>query len=111
MKKILIVDDEKDFCALIQSYLKPPIYEVQVAFTLDEGIKKINDFRPEVIFIDSKLPDGDGWGVLDYILRYLPSSKINLMSAYRNKPKNIDNSDRVKFLEKPISLEHFRQFL
>ena len=37
--KILIIDDEKDYCMIMKSYFVRRKYEVFLAYTLKEGLK------------------------------------------------------------------------
>jgi two-component system, OmpR family, response regulator len=111
VKKILIIDDERDLCILLRSYLVPLKYEVHIAYTLAEGIQKLEGISPDIIFLDNNLPDGLGWDKVDYIHQNFPSSTINLMSAYRGFPSELNGHPAIKFLEKPISLGSLKNYL
>ncbi|HEY9046587.1 MAG TPA: response regulator [Ohtaekwangia sp.] len=111
MKKILIIDDEQDLCLLLKTYLVPLQYDVHLAFTLKEGIQKIESISPDIVFLDNNLPDGIGWDKVNYIRTRLPDTTINLMSAYRGFPEELHSDTAIKFLEKPISLVALRRFL
>lgn len=57
--KILLVDDEKDQCQYLKEFLledKPNRYEVEIAETAEEGIVKSNEFEPDMILFDIKMP-------------------------------------------------------
>lgn len=111
MKKILIIDDERDLCILLRSYLVPLKYEVHIAYTLTEGIQKLEGISPDIIFLDNNLPDGLGWDKVDYIHKNFPAMAINLMSAYRGFPNELNGNPAIKFLEKPISLVSLKNYL
>lgn len=59
--KVLIIDDEEDLCLLIKTYLSRKDCEVFTAYSLSEGLKKLNDLLPDILFLDNNLPDGLGW--------------------------------------------------
>jgi two-component system OmpR family response regulator len=102
MKKILIIDDEKDLCFLLQSYLKFKHHEVVTANTLKDGLNKINTFHPDVLFLDNNLPDGFGWNKACEILETNPGIKINLMTG--QTAFDIDVCDEhFNIIEKPLS--------
>ena len=103
MKKILIIDDEKDLCLLLKSYLSKRKHEVSVAYLLKEGIAKALEIKPDVIFLDNNLPDGQGWEMADWLQTQLPRLQIILMSAFRSLPQQLENDHRVHVLEKPVS--------
>ncbi len=81
-KKILIIDDEEDFCFIFKSYLLKKGCDAFVAHSLDAGFKLIDTVKPDVVFLDNNLPDGDGWEKAELIHHTYPSVKLNLISAY-----------------------------
>lgn len=103
MKKILIIDDEKDLCLLLKSYLTQRHHEVFVAYRLHEGLQKAIEIRPDIVFLDNNLPDGHGWDKADWLQAELPMLEIILMSAFKTLPYKIDTARRVHVLEKPVS--------
>jgi DNA-binding response OmpR family regulator len=102
--KILIVDDEMDYCLIMKSYFQSKGYEVFLAFTLKEGLKKLEEMEPEILVLDNNLPDGQGWDCIDSIIEQFPSLKIYLISAYRQKSDVLHTIPNVTIWEKPISL-------
>ncbi len=101
-KKILIIDDEQDFGLLLKGYFIKKKYDVQLAYTIEDGMKALEETRPDFIFLDNNLPDGLGWGKTEFILNHYPKTQINLISAY-HVPKTSTNAFRI--LEKPLSVE------
>ena len=73
MAKVLVVDDEQDFTALIAHNLSGASYEV---LTANDGVEALNKARrhlPDLILLDLMLPDLDGFSVCE-ILRRQPST-------------------------------------
>ena len=60
-QKILIIDDEADYCMIIKSYFQSKMHEVLVAHNLKEGIELLNSENPGILLLDNNLPDGNGW--------------------------------------------------
>lgn len=60
MKKIMVVDDEKDLLALVKGYLKKSGYDVAVTTSCEEGLHILNSFRPDLIYIDINVGTEDG---------------------------------------------------
>ena len=56
--KVLIIDDEKDLCLLIKAYLSRKNCDVHTAYTLSEGLMQVDQFLPDILFLDNNLPDG-----------------------------------------------------
>ena len=107
-KKILVIDDEKDFGFLMKSFFAPKNYEVYLAYTLEDGMRMLEEQQPDVIFLDNNLPDGLGWGKTEYILIHHPLAKLNLISAL-NVPKTSASTFRI--LEKPLKFEELKKIM
>jgi DNA-binding response OmpR family regulator len=103
VKKILIIDDETDLCLLLKGYLTRRHHEVTVANNLFEGLSKAMEIRPDVVFLDNNLPDGQGWDKAVWFQSQFPGLHIILMSAFNSAPKFLQDPARVHILEKPVS--------
>src|SRR5690606_8604700 len=67
LRKILIVDDEDDIAEAIRMILEAENYEVAVAKDGVEGLKALNDFRPDGIVLDIMMPRMNGIELLERI--------------------------------------------
>ncbi|MEO7924804.1 MAG: response regulator [Chitinophagaceae bacterium] len=105
-RKILIIDDETDFCMIMKGYFMKKDYEVSLAYTLKEGLALLKETKPDILFLDNNLPDGDGWDVLDTIVEITPQIRVYLISAHRNKSTvNQQPGRNIVAWEKPISMQ------
>lgn len=103
-QKILIIDDEYDFCTILKGYFIKRGYDVSAVHTLGEGLSALKKIRPDILFLDNNMPDGNGWDAIEEIVETIPQIKAFLVSAYRkNSPLTIKNNNIVTW-EKPISL-------
>jgi len=59
--KILLVDDDKSLGMLFQYNLKKEGFKCEYASSADEGIKKAEEFKPDLIISDIMMPDKDGF--------------------------------------------------
>ncbi len=107
--KILVVDDEVDYCTILKSYFLQKEYEVFLAFTLKEGLDMIDSIRPDILFLDNNLPDGKGWPHVESIVKKNPQIRLYLVSAYRQKSDFSSPSSNVIVWEKPLSLSLLNQ--
>jgi two-component system alkaline phosphatase synthesis response regulator PhoP len=62
-KRILVVDDEPDFCSIVQGQLEKEGYEVDLAYNGVEGLEKIRSNPPDAIVLDVMMPEMDGYEV------------------------------------------------
>ena len=60
MKKILLVDDERDILDFLSYNLENEGYEVRVAQNGLEGVKVAQEFLPDLILLDIMMPQMDG---------------------------------------------------
>jgi DNA-binding NtrC family response regulator len=102
--KVLIIDDEEDFCENIGSFFKTIGLEVLTAGSLTDGLRLLEEQSPEVLFMDNNLPDGEGWKQTTYLIKKYPSLNINLISAYNESSHEFKNLLNVNVWEKPLSL-------
>jgi len=66
MANILIIDDEEDICIFLKSAIGKNGHNVNCAFTIKDGCKKVSSDSYDVVFLDVHLPDGNG---LDYLTK------------------------------------------
>ncbi len=110
--RILIIDDEKDFCELIKQMLMRENYLVDCAFTLKEASDKLSQ-HPDIVLLDNNLPDGLG---IDY-LRMHPTDfmdcAIIMISADTSDwlRMNAVQEGVVEFIEKPFSAMRIKETL
>ncbi|CAN5249553.1 hypothetical protein BH09BAC3_BH09BAC3_19280 [soil metagenome] len=101
-KKILVIDDDEDFGLALSHFFEDKDFELFLAYTIADGMKILENERPEYLFLDNILPDGLGWGKTEYILKTYPQTHLNLLSA-SSVPKTSASTFRI--LEKPITLD------
>jgi DNA-binding NtrC family response regulator len=62
--KVLVIDDEQMIRWSIEQTLRAAGYEVFAAETATDGVALFRQLLPDVVFLDLRLPDGDGLTVL-----------------------------------------------
>lgn len=112
-KKVLIIDDEVDFCLLMQFYLSKKNCDVQISHTLRDGLGFVENGNPDIVILDNNLPDGLGWPAAKDILDVVPDVHLFLISANKpTKPEFADSfNNNFHVVEKPISITQIDNFL
>jgi DNA-binding response OmpR family regulator len=61
--KILLIEDELAICDILSYALNKEGFKVRYALCGEEGLKSIEDFKPELIILDLMLPDISGFDI------------------------------------------------
>jgi DNA-binding response OmpR family regulator len=61
--RILVVEDEQDVAELLRYHLVKDGYDVVVAPTGAEAVRRARDTQPELILLDIMVPQLNGWEV------------------------------------------------
>ncbi len=106
--KVLIVDDAPDTLEIIQKLLRYEGYDVATALTGEEGVKKVEEEKPDVVLMDINLPGIDGTEALRRIRIVNPLQCVIMLTAFAT----VDNAIRAlkegasDFVKKPFENEH-----
>lgn len=67
-KKILIVEDDREFASLLGEFLEKQLYSVVLKYDGNEIDKLVNEFNPDLILMDRFLPSGvDGLNIIKHL--------------------------------------------
>ncbi|MDI6839700.1 MAG: response regulator [bacterium] len=112
--KILLVDDDTDFCAASKTIIEQAGYDVIIAQDGKTGLNKAKIDAPDIIILDVMLPDINGYSVClelkeDPKYSVIP---IILLTAIGAKPGSYAEHIGIQhkadaFLEKPVILKLF----
>lgn len=88
-KRILIVEDDRDYSNVISGVLREQGYSVQQAFTLDfaEELLVEKDLEYDIILWDRHLPDGTSMELIRRVKQARPNIPMIAMSADANGRK------------------------
>jgi CheY-like chemotaxis protein len=59
-RSVLVIEDEPDFAALLESMLKGLEFEVQIAHDAEEALTKLEARPPDMITLDVQMPKKSG---------------------------------------------------
>ncbi|MBW2041654.1 MAG: response regulator [Deltaproteobacteria bacterium] len=102
MSTILVIDDEKMTVKMLQMALEAYGHQVEVAASGEEGIKKFNTARFDLVITDMMMPGLDGRGVVRYI-RQSPRSRTPVIGI-SGTPWLLEKVDVDSILPKPFSI-------
>lgn len=84
---ILIIEDQGEIASWVQSRLKSDKWSVHWSCNYREGTKYLQENMPEIIILDLKLPDGNGFDILRIIREQQINVRVyifSINSAMRN---------------------------
>ena len=81
MKRILIIEDNKDLAFGLRSNLEMEGYEVRVADTGPEGLRQAKVYEPDLVVLDLMLPGMDGFDVLESVRESGLTMPVLILSA------------------------------
>ena len=106
--KIIIVEDERPARDLVRTYLKE-FPELEILGEYDngfDGLKAINELKPDAIFLDVQMPKLTGFELLE-VLEHQP--EVIFTTAYDQFAIRAFERNAVDYLLKPFSKERFRE--
>ncbi|MBA3018417.1 MAG: response regulator transcription factor [Proteobacteria bacterium] len=63
MKKILLVDDDLDFCEATKLILESKAFKVSLAYDGKEGLNMARSEQPDLVILDVMMPEMNGYDV------------------------------------------------
>jgi DNA-binding NtrC family response regulator len=81
-EKFLILDDEPIVCRTLQSLLRRKHYNVATTNTIASAEKMLAEDRFDMIFMDLRLPDGDGTLLLERVAKQPEAPFMVVMTGY-----------------------------
>ncbi len=103
MKKILIVDDDKNICELLNIYLKSQDYETVFAYDGSTAVTVAKKENPDLIILDVMMPVINGWEACKLIRQFtnVPIIMLTALDALENKIQGL-NIGADDYIVKPF---------
>jgi two-component system, NtrC family, response regulator len=108
MARSLIIDDEKDLCEILFDMIIKLGHEADIALSLDEGLSKCRTEPYDIVFLDVRLPDGNGLEAMPAIRKLASDPEIVIITGYAD-PKGAElaiKNGAWDYIQKPISPKH-----
>ena len=105
--RVLIADDNPQGVELLEAYLGDSEYEIQTAADGEETLRRVNQWRPDLILLDIMMPKISGFEVCKR-LRADPATRDTavLMITALDQPSDVERAVEAgtdDFLTKPIN--------
>jgi DNA-binding response OmpR family regulator len=103
MKKILVVDDDKDVLEIVEFALTSKGFDVRIHSTSVNVVKVVKYYNPDLILLDVHLPDKLGTQICKE-LKEIYTIPIILLSAYGDHQKSLAQGSADAFIIKPFDI-------
>jgi two-component system, OmpR family, response regulator VicR len=109
-RRILCIEDEAEMIDLIRIILGRKGFEVIGASGGEEGLKKVNSQKPDLVLLDLMMPDMDGWEVYQQMkaeekTRDIPVIVVTAKAQSIDKVLGLHIAKVDDYIAKPFSPE------
>jgi two-component system nitrogen regulation response regulator GlnG len=110
-KSILVIDDEESICLAFRRFFERRSWTVHIAASCAKGLAAYEQFRPDVVFLDVRLPDGSGLDVLEKLRAADPKARVVVITAYGSLDVVVRavRGKAFEYLVKPLDLDKASQ--
>jgi two-component system response regulator AtoC len=107
MAKILVIDDDSSIAESLDLYLTEEGYTVYTAATGTDGLNAFVKHAPDLVILDIRLPDVDGFTVLEDLREEEENVKVIMITAYHDMDSTIKamKGGAFDYIHKPINVE------
>jgi DNA-binding NtrC family response regulator len=110
MATVVIIEDEAVLARNLGKAFTRRGFVVREAGTIAEGLRAVEEARPEVVLLDLRLPDGSGIEALPKLLAADPEVAVIMMTAYGSVADAVQAMQQGArdFVLKPFDLDEIR---
>lgn len=107
LSKILVVDDDAKACINLKRLFKARNYIVEIAYSGEEALSKINAFAPHIVLLDIRMPILTGDKLLKTIKALRLGIEVIMVTAVADAEllNECMANDAFAVIEKPIQFE------
>ncbi|MFQ5895100.1 MAG: sigma-54-dependent transcriptional regulator, partial [Nitrospinota bacterium] len=111
--RLLVIDDKPTVAEIIARILEDFSPRVVQAADGEEGLRRFEGARPDVVFLDLRLPGPDGFSVLRQMKEVDPAVPVIMISGDGDIPAAVEamRLGALDFLPKPFDAERLRSAL
>jgi len=107
MPSILVIDDDASIAETLDLYLTEEGYQVRTALTGTDGLNKYVQEPSDVVILDIRLPDVDGFSVLEDLKEENENVKVIMITAFHDMETTINamKSGAFDYIHKPVNVD------
>jgi DNA-binding NtrC family response regulator len=104
MQRILIVDDERNICRVLNKFLKEEGFHAETARNFEESVSKLKNSDFDLVLTDIRLPGRSGLDLLKWIKEKGTSLPVIVITAYGSIENAVEamKTGAANYLTKPV---------
>lgn len=109
--KVLLVDDEKEFVVTLAERLGMRGIHTETAFDGEEALKKLQNYKPDVVVLDLMMPGISGLAVLEKLKKLYPEIAVILLTGIGSTNEGLTGMrlGAFDYLMKPLQIDELIQ--
>jgi DNA-binding response OmpR family regulator len=114
MKRILLVEDDKNVQRLLKEELNDDGYFISVASNGKEALSILNkkdNIRPDLIILDLRMPKMDGFETMGHILKSRQETPVIIHTAYSSYKNDVMVMAADAYVEKSHDLTKLKDVI
>ena len=111
--KILVVDDEPDFCEALREFLEEKGFSVMEANSCEEALEAYSQERPDVVLLDVIMPGKDGRETLQELKAFDPEVSVIMITALHEEDLALEAmaDGAFDYITKPFNPDYLEMAL
>jgi len=107
MKKIMVVDDEREICNFVKDFFQERGYAVITALNGEEALELIKDEEELTVMLDIRMPRMDGLETLRRIKKIKPNFRVVMVTCIDDieKMEEAKRCGAETYITKPLVLD------
>jgi YesN/AraC family two-component response regulator len=109
--KILIVDDEEDVRVMLKDILELEGFTTYTASNGKEGLQKFEEFMPELVITDIRMPVMDGVEFVKNLQNLKKDVKVIFISGWESSESKVKRNlilySHYRYFKKPFDVDEF----
>ncbi|RJS17997.1 response regulator [Corallococcus sp. H22C18031201] len=102
--KVLVVDDEPQVAHALRRLLRREGFTVEVAYNGEEALERLQQFTPDIVLSDFRMPGMTGSELLQQVKRSHPLALRLIISGYadfKSVVASVNDGEICRFISKP----------
>jgi len=109
LTKTVIIEDERTNLLTLRNLLEKNFSSIQIVATaanVSDGVAIINEFKPNLVFLDISMPDGDGFDLLSRVT--FRTFEVIFTTAHDKYALRAFDYSAIHYLLKPIQYDELK---